>query len=66
MIIFDKCNGSCNVVDESSSKMCVRSETKHINVKTLVFNMITKINDAKMLVKHISCDCLYKFNSTSP
>ena len=65
MIIFDKCNGSCDVVDESSPKMCVRSEIKHINVKTLVFNMITKINEAKTLVKYISCDCKCKFNSTS-
>ena len=30
------------------------------NVK--VFNMITKINKAKTLVKHISFDCEYKFD----
>ena len=27
-----------------------------------VFNMITKIFEAKALVKHISCDCKCKFN----
>ena len=27
--------------------------------------MITRINEAKTLVKHISCDCKYKFNGTT-
>ena len=27
--------------------------------------MITRINEAKTLVKHISCDCKCKFNSTT-
>ena len=33
-----------------------------INVK--IFNIITRINEVKKLVKHISCDSKYKFNST--
>ena len=36
---------------------------KSINVK--VFNMTTRINEAKALVKHISCDYKWKFNSTT-
>ena len=39
---------------------CVLSETKNINVK--VFNT-TRIYETKTLIKHISCDCKYKFNS---
>ena len=27
--------------------------------------MITNINEAKTMVKHISCDCTCKFNSTT-
>ena len=27
--------------------------------------MIIRIKEAKTLVKHISCDCKYKFNSTT-
>ena len=27
------------------------------------FNVITRINEAKPLVKHISCDCKCRFNS---
>ena len=38
---LDKCSGSCNGVNELSSKIGILSETKHVNVK--VFNMITQI-----------------------
>ena len=53
IISLDKCNESCNVVDDLSTKICVPSETKGINVK--IFNMITCINVAKTSLKHISC-----------
>ena len=43
--------------------MCVPSETKNINGK--VFNMITRMNEVKTLVKQISCDCKCNFNSTT-
>ena len=36
MISKDRCNGSCNVLDDLSTKLCVLSETKEINIK--VFN----------------------------
>ena len=32
--------------------------------KVKVFNMITKINEAKRFVKYIWCDCKCKFSST--
>ena len=41
----------------------VPNKIKNINVK--VFNMITNKNEAKTLVKHISCYCKCKFNSTT-
>ena len=40
MISLDKCSGSCNAVDNLSTKICVLSKTKDKNLKT--FNMITK------------------------
>ena len=55
MISQDKCNGGCNAVDDLSTKICVSSKTKDINVK--VFDMITKIHQAEILVKHIACHC---------
>ena len=43
-------------------KICVSSKTKDAIVQ--VFNVITRITEAKTLVKHISCDWKCKFNST--
>ena len=60
---LDKFNDSCNFVDGLSSTTCASNKTKSVNVK--VFNMLTKINDAKTLIKHNSCDCKSKFDSTA-
>ena len=51
MISLDKFSGICNSVDDISTKICVSSKTKDINIK--VFNMITNINESKTMVKHI-------------
>ena len=61
MISLDKCSGGCNAVDDLSTMISVPSKTKDINFK--VFNMTAKINEARALVKHISCDFKCKFNS---
>ena len=53
MISLDKCHESCNVVDDLSTKIYVLSQTKHLTLK--LFNIITRINEAKTLVKHFSC-----------
>ena len=59
MINLDKLDGSCSAVDYLSTKICVPSKTKDVNGK--VFNIITRVNEAKTLVKHISFDCKRKF-----
>ena len=61
IIILDKSNGTCNTVYALCTKICVPSKTKEVNFK--VFNMITRRNEAKALVKYISGDCKCKFNS---
>ena len=63
MISLEKCKMSCNVVDVLSTKICVPNKTKEVSVKR--FSMVTRIYEAKTLVKHISCDCKYKLNSTT-
>ena len=65
MSTLDKCNGSCNSVNASSAKIkqCVPSKTKCVNVE--IINMITKINEAKSLIKLSSCKRKLKFNSTT-
>ena len=60
MISLDKCNGSCNSGDGLCRKIFVPSKTKNVNVK--VFNMITNKNEAKTIIKHVSCGCKCKFN----
>ena len=42
MISLDKFNRTCNAVGDWSTKICVQSETKNVDVK--VCNMITKVN----------------------
>ena len=61
MISLDKSNGSCNAADSLYTKLCVPSKTKDVNVK--VFKIITRINEAKTLLKHISVN--YKYNLDS-
>ena len=62
MISLDKCHGSCNdYVDNISANARVPSKTKDVNVKGV--NMITIINEAKTLSKHISCKCKCKFDA---
>ena len=61
MIILNKCNANCNVVDDFSTKICLPSETKDVNVK--LFNLIKGLNEVKTMVKHVLCDCKCKFDS---
>ena len=57
---IDKCSGSCNFVNDLSTKVSVPRQTKNVNLK--VFNMITRIIEKKTSIKHISCDCKCKLN----
>ena len=41
----------------------VSSEKRDMNIKLL--NIIRIINEAKTLIKHISCHCKCKFNTTT-
>ena len=55
------CDGSCNVFDDLCTEICVPSETEKLNFKA--FNLITKLNEVKIWVKHIWSDCNCPFNS---
>ena len=56
LITADRYNGSGNVVDDLPTKVYGLSKKKKgVNVK--IFYLITKLNEIKTLVKHISCDC---------
>ena len=45
MVSLDKCNGSCNAVDDLFTKKYAPSKTKNVNVE--VVNVIIRINEIK-------------------
>ena len=46
-----------------STKICVPNETKDINIKEIT--SVTRVNEVKTVVNHISYDCKCKFNSAT-
>ena len=59
MINWDRCNESCNNLDDTSSRTSASNKTKDVNLG--VFNMITRTNESKTLIKYISFKCKCKF-----
>ena len=43
MVSLDECDGSCNSLDDLSSRICVPNKTEDVNLD--VFNIITGINE---------------------
>ena len=63
MVSLSKCSESLNSVDDWYTKIWILTETKDIYVN--LFNMITKSNnEAKIIVKHNSCDWKCEFSSS--
>ena len=56
----DRCNRSCNAVNDTTENICVLKKTENIHFS--VFNVIAKINELLTLAKHISCKCKCKFD----
>ena len=57
---LDRCVGSCNTINELSNKVCVPNKIEHLNIH--IFNMITGINESKILTKDTSSECKCKFD----
>ena len=53
MINLDRRNGSCNTLDAPSDRICIPNKTEDVNLS--VFNMVTRINELKILANHILC-----------
>ena len=51
LVNVDRCGGSCNTLDNLSSRVCVSNKTKYLNLHT--FNLITGINQSRTLTKHM-------------
>ena len=59
MVGLDRFDGSCNTIDDPSGRICIRNKTDNVNSNK--FNMKTKTNKSKTLIKHNSCNCSCKF-----
>ena len=57
---LDRCVESCDNLNDLSNKVCVPNKTEHLNLN--LFNMITGINESKLLAKYISCKCKCEFD----
>ena len=62
LVKLDRCVGSCNTLNDLSSKVCAPNKTEKLNLSA--FNMVTGINESKILTKHVSCECKCKFHGT--
>ena len=49
---LDRCVGSCNILNDLSNEVCVPNKIEDLNLS--VVNIITEINESKILKKHIS------------
>ena len=51
---------SRNALNDLSSKLCFLNQTEYLNLS--LFSIITRINELKTLLKHISCKCKCRFD----
>ena len=56
---LDRSVESHSTLNDLSNKVCVPNKREVLNLR--MFNIITGINKSKILTKHISCECEYKF-----
>ena len=56
----NKCNGSCDTLDNPTSKICVPNVIKGINMQ--VYNFLMRLNETRNVLWHESCKCVCKLN----
>ena len=59
-IKVNKCNDSCNNINDPYARVCVPDTTKNLNVK--VFNMISGINETRHIKWHETCKCICRLD----
>ena len=60
LINLGKCVGSYNTFNDLPNKVFVPNKPEDLNIN--VFNIIIVINESKLLTKHISYKCEFKFD----
>ena len=61
-IKISKCTGSCNNINDSYAKLCVRDVVKNLNVK--VFNLMLRTNETRHIEWHKTCNCKCRINAS--
>ena len=51
----NKCNGSCNKINDPYGKLCVPDVIKNLNVKG--FNILSRTNATRHIEQHKTCEC---------
>ena len=54
-IEVNKCNGSCNNINDPYAKLCVPDVVENINVK--VFNLMSRTSETRQIKSHETCKC---------
>ena len=54
-IKINKCQCSCNTINDPYSKVCVPDQIKNTNVK--VFNLMSRTNETRHIKWHKTCKC---------
>ena len=49
-----------SILNDVPNEVFILHKTEHLNIS--VFNMITEINESKIVTKHISCECKFEFD----
>ena len=60
MVKLDRCDQSCNTLNDLSDKVCESNKTEDLNLRVL--KMITKANVPKTLARPISYKCVTRFD----
>lgn len=55
IISMNRCNRSCNTVEDPFARICVPNKIEGMNLK--VFNLIKGINESRTLIKYIASTC---------
>ena len=58
----NKCNGSCNMLEDPMATLCVPNIIKNVNMK--VYNFLMSLNETSNVLWHESCKCVCKLNSS--
>ena len=61
IVNLDRCDGSCNTVEDLLGTICVPNKIQDINLK--VFNMSKGTNEPRRVIKHTSSKCIREFDS---